>query len=105
MFVWIFHRISGILLAGILALQLVTGLFQPSLSDSQFVRGLVGLHQYTAFNCLLAFLISFHACYGFRTILMDLGVKREKELFWGFTVLAIVLFGVFLVLVFVLADG
>jgi succinate dehydrogenase cytochrome b556 subunit len=104
-FVWVFHRVSGILLAGILALQLLTGLFQASLSSSEFVRTLAGLHKHSAFNCLLAFLVSFHACYGFRTILMDLGVKREKELFWGFTVLAAVLFGVFVVLARVLVGG
>jgi len=104
-FVWIFHRISGILLIFLLPLQLLTGFFQASSSNSEAVRAVAGLHKYPALNYLLVFLIVFHALYGVRTMLLDLGVKREKLLFWVCTVLGIILFVVFLVLFRELVAG
>lgn len=98
MFVWVFHRISGLLLIVLIGFQLFTGFFQASDSSSDLVKTFAALHQHAALNGLLVFLVIFHALYGVRTILMDLGVKREKLLFWGSTVLGLVLFAVFLIL-------
>ena len=100
MFVWIFHRISGVLLIFLLGFQLFTGFFQASHSDSDWVRTFAGLHKHTALNCVMVFLCVFHALYGIRTILIDLGLKQEKLLFWICTVLGVVLFTIF-VIVFV----
>lgn len=97
MFVWVFHRISGVLLIGLLAVQLFTGFFQASSSGEEAVRTVAALHRHAALNCTLVFLVIFHALYGLRTILLDLGVKREKSLFWVFTGVGCVLFAVFLV--------
>ena len=98
MFVWIFHRISGVLLIFLLAMQLLTGYFQASTSSSGVVRMIADLHRHVALNCLLVFLIVFHGLYGLRTIVLDLGFRREKLLFWIATVLGIVLFIIFVVL-------
>jgi succinate dehydrogenase cytochrome b556 subunit len=98
MFVWIFHRISGLLLIFLLSLQLVTGFFQASTSNSDLVATMASLHRHSVLNCLMVFLLVFHALYGIRTILMDLGLGREKLLFWSANVLGLLIFAVFLAL-------
>ncbi len=98
MFVWVFHRISGVLLIFLLGFQLFTGFFQASSSNSPWVATMADLHKHTVLNVLSVFLLLFHALYGVRTILMDLGLRRERLLFWVCTLLAAVLFVVFLVL-------
>ena len=96
MFVWIFHRISGLLLIFLLSLQLLTGYFQSSPSNSETVKALARLHNHAILVGLLVFLIIFHGLYGLRTILMDLGVRRERLLFWIATILGLALFVSFL---------
>lgn len=98
MFVWIFHRISGALLIVLLAFQLTTGFFQASYANSDMVKTMADLHKHRELNCVLVFLVLFHALYGVRTILIDLGVKAERKLFWACTILGSVLFAVFLTL-------
>jgi len=98
MFVWVFHRISGVLLILLLTFQLLTGFFQASSASSELVKTMAGLHKHRWVNCLMVFLFVFHALYGLRTILLDLGAKREKLLFWVCTILGLVLYAVFLVL-------
>ena len=97
MFVWFFHRLSGVLLIFLLSLQLVTGTFQSSLSQSEFVRAMAGLHRHTVVIFVTVFLLVFHALYGVRTILLDFGVGRERWLFWACNVLGVILFGAFLI--------
>jgi succinate dehydrogenase/fumarate reductase cytochrome b subunit len=58
------------------------------------------LHAQALLNCLLAFLVIFHGLYGVRALLLDVGMKREKPLFWICTLLGAVLFGGFLFLFF-----
>ncbi len=98
MFVWFFHRLSGVLLIFLLSLQLVTGFFQSSPSQSEFVRSMAGLHKHAAVICVTVFLLMFHALYGLRTILLDFGVGRERWLFWGCNLLGAILYVAFLVL-------
>ncbi len=100
MFVWLFHRISGVLLTVLLLAQLVTGFFQASSSKLELVQAIAGLHRHAVLSCLLVLVATFHALYGVRTILLDLGVQREKLLFWVATGLGWVFFGSFLVLYF-----
>jgi succinate dehydrogenase cytochrome b556 subunit len=97
-FVWVFHRVSGVLLIVLLSLQLFTGFFQASTSNSDAVATIAGLHKHAVVNCLMVFLFIFHSLYGIRTILMDLGLGREKLLFWSLSALGLVIFVVFLVL-------
>ena len=92
MFVWVFHRISGILLAILLPLQLFTGLSQGDAGNIARTRLMSELHGAGFLNFLLAFLVIFHGVYGIRTILLDLGVRREKALFWGCTIAGVLLF-------------
>lgn len=105
MFVWVFHRVSGVLLIFLLAIQLSTGVFQGSRSGSQLVATSAELHKHAALNCLLAFLVIFHALYGVRTILLDLGAKREKLLFWACTILGVLVYAAFLTLFFAFAKA
>lgn len=92
-----FHRISGVLLIFLIGFQLVTGFFQASYANTDLIKAMADLHKHRAINCLTVFLFVFHSLYGLRTIFIDLGVKREKLLFWGCTVLGMVLFAAFLV--------
>jgi len=99
-FVWIFHRITGVLLIFLLGFQLFTGFYQASSSNQEFVVVIADLHRHAALNCVMVFCAMFHASYGIRTILMDLGLRREKLLFWVCTLVAAALYAVFLVLFF-----
>ncbi len=98
MFVWVFHRVSGLLLILLLSIQLSTGFFQASTSNSDLVATMAGLHKHVVLNCLMVFLFVYHSLYGIRTILMDLGLGREKLLFWCANVLGLAIFVAFLVL-------
>jgi succinate dehydrogenase cytochrome b556 subunit len=102
-FVWVFHRVSGVLLIFLVGFQVLTGLFQSSTSNSDVVKAMADLHRHAAVNCLLVFFFIFHALYGVRTIVLDLGAKCENLVFWICTVLGLVLFAAFLV--FFLASG
>jgi succinate dehydrogenase/fumarate reductase cytochrome b subunit len=105
MFVWVFHRISGVLLLFLMAFQLFTGFFQASSSNLELVKTIADLHKHAALNCLLVLLVIFHALYGVRTILIDLGVRRERLLFWVCNAVGLALFGGFLVLFFTLVAS
>ncbi len=98
MFVWVSHRISGVLLIFLLSFQLLTGFFQRSGSDNATVESIGALHSHAVLNCVTVFLLIFHALYGVRTLLMDLGLRREKLLFWCCNVLGLALYAVFLLL-------
>ena len=100
MFVWVFHRISGALLIGLLSFQLFTGFFQASSSNLEAVTTIAALHRHTLLNCLLVFCVIFHGLYGVRTIVLDFGVKKERLLFWICTILGSILFAVFMVCYF-----
>jgi len=49
------------------------------------------LHTNPFVDTLLIICVVFHAFYGLRTVIMDLGFKKEKLLFWIFTLLGVVL--------------
>jgi succinate dehydrogenase/fumarate reductase cytochrome b subunit len=99
-FVWLFHRISGALLIGLLSFQLFTGFFQASSSNLEAVKTIAALHRHVLLNCLLVFCVIFHGLYGARTIVLDFGVKKERLLFWICTILGSTLFAAFLVCYF-----
>lgn len=96
MFVWVFHRITGLVLIVVLCAQVMTGFFQASASNAEMVKTVAGLHKHTLLVSLLVFAAIFHGLYGIRTILLDLGMKRERLLFWIANVLGLVLFAGFL---------
>jgi succinate dehydrogenase hydrophobic anchor subunit len=89
MFIWIFHRVSGLLLILLLGIKFLTSFFlmtQEKKPDWALV-----LHTNAFSDTLLIVLVVTHALYGLRTILVDLGVKKEKLLFWIFSGLGFVL--------------
>ena len=100
MFVWIFHRISGLLLIVLLLFQFCTGFLQTSATQPGILKTATDLHRQATLNCLLVFLVIFHGLYGLRTIVLDLGLKRERLLFWSCTVLGTAGFAAFLIFYF-----
>ena len=98
MFVWIFHRLSGLVLILLLGLKLVTSFFL--MTKAQKPDWALVLHTNPLSDTLLIVLIVFHAFYGLRTIIIDLGVRKEKLLFWIFTLLSLVMSAFLLVVYF-----
>ncbi|MCK4337500.1 MAG: hypothetical protein KAX11_06130 [Candidatus Aminicenantes bacterium] len=86
MFVWVFHRISGLLLIILLAIKFLTSFFL--MTKAQKPDWALLLHTNPLTDTLLIISGVYHAFYGLRTIIIDLGIRKEKLLFWIFTVLA-----------------
>jgi len=98
MFVWIFHRISGLLLILLLGLKFLTSFFL--MTKEQKPDWALVLHTNPFSDTLLIVLIVFHAFYGLRTVIVDLGLRREKLLFWVFTLLSLGVSAFLLILYF-----
>ena len=91
MFPYYFIRFSGPLLLILVGLKIVSG--YALVGRITGVSWLSGLHQNRAFDILLLFLFIFHAFYGLRLFLIDLGMmKKEKSLLWIFTIISAGLF-------------
>ncbi len=84
MFIWVFHRVSGLLLIVLLGIKLVTSFFL--MTKNQKPDWALLLHTNALTDTFLIVAGVYHALYGLRTIIIDLGVKKEKLLFWIFTV-------------------
>ena len=89
MFVWLFHRVSGLVLIVLLAGQMITGMIQTSRQHPEAAEAARSIHTHYAVVALLALVIAMHGMYGVRTILYDLGIKRERLLFWTCTVVGV----------------
>ncbi len=98
MFVWLFHRITGLILIVTLSLKFLTSFFLMT-KDKKPDWALV-LHTNPLIDSLLIVSVIFHALYGLRTVIIDLGVRKEKLLFWIFTILGVVLSAGLLVVYF-----
>ncbi|MFQ6110178.1 MAG: hypothetical protein ACE5L7_11570 [Candidatus Aminicenantales bacterium] len=98
MFVWVFHRISGLLLILLLGIKFTTSFFL--MTKEQKPDWALVLHSNPFVDVLLIITVVAHALYGLRTIIIDLGVRKEKLLFWVFTLLIGVVSAVLLVLYF-----
>jgi succinate dehydrogenase/fumarate reductase cytochrome b subunit len=87
MFPYYFLRFSGPLLFVVVGLKLLSGYaLMGKLSGFPW---LPGLHENPVLDIVLLFLLIFHALYGLRLFLIDLGmVKRESLLFWAATLLS-----------------
>jgi len=97
-FVWLFHRISGLLLILLLGIKFLTSFFL--MTKAQKPDWALVLHTNAFTDTLLIVLAVFHAFYGLRTVIIDLGVRREKLLFWTFTLLSVVISAFLLILYF-----
>ncbi|HVP77695.1 MAG TPA: hypothetical protein VMV04_07345 [Thermodesulfobacteriota bacterium] len=90
MFPYYFVRFSGPLLLILVGLKILSGY---SFVGRIHVPWLSNLHLNRPLDILLLFVFIFHALYGLRLFLIDLGmVKHEKMLFWTFTLLSAGLF-------------
>ncbi|MBA7597333.1 hypothetical protein ES703_04336 [subsurface metagenome] len=98
MFIWLFHRVSGLLLILLLGVKFLTSFFL--MTKEQKPDWALVLHTNPLTDTLLIILIVFHALYGLRTVIIDLGVKKEKLLFWVFTLLSVVLSVLLLIVYF-----
>ena len=98
MFVWVFHRISGLLLILLIGIKFLTSFFL--MTKEQKPDWALVLHTNPFIDTLLIISVVFHALYGLRTVAMDLGLRKEKLLFWVFTLLSLVLSTLLLVLYF-----
>ena len=98
MFVWVFHRISGLLLILLLGIKFTTSFFL--MTKEQKPDWALVLHTNPFIDVLLILSIVAHALYGLRTIIIDLGVRKEKLLFWIFTILIVVGSALLLVIYF-----
>ena len=74
---WLIHRISGLIMIGLFALKFVTAFY---LLPDEKPSWAVFLHRHPAVDISLIFLISLHTCFGLKTILFEIGFRREKVL-------------------------
>ena len=90
MFSYYFIRLSGPLLLILVGLKILSGYSLVGRIQSSWLSN---LHINKTLDLLLLFVFIFHALYGLRLFLIDLGmVKHEKILFWAFTILSAALF-------------
>ena len=98
MFVWVFHRVSGLLLIVLLTIKFLTAFFL--MTKAQKPDWALVLHTNPLTDTLLIISGVYHAFYGIRTVIMDLGFRNEKLLFRIFTLLGGVVSGLLLILYF-----
>lgn len=98
MFVWVFHRVSGLLLILLLGVKFTTSFFL--MTKGQKPDWALVLHTNPFIDGLLIITVVAHAFYGLRTIIIDLGIRKEKLLFWIFTFTILVVSAVLLVFYF-----
>ncbi len=80
MFIWLFHRISGATLIVLIGIKILTGYFL--LPKDNRPDWALSLHRNPVIDVLILILFTFHSIYGIRTIIIDFGYRKEKQLFW-----------------------
>jgi len=91
MFPYYFIRFSGPLLLILVGLKILSG--YALVGKIQGTSWLSTLHQNRILDILLLVVFIFHALYGLRLFLIDLGMMRhERILFWTFSIISIVAF-------------
>jgi succinate dehydrogenase/fumarate reductase cytochrome b subunit len=77
MFIWLFHRISGATLIILIGIKILTGYFL--LPKDNRPDWALSLHRHPVIDILILILFTFHSI---RTIIIDFGYRKEKQLFW-----------------------
>jgi len=91
MFPYYFIRFSGPLLLILVGLKILSG--YALVGKIEGTSWLSTLHQNRILDILLLVVFIFHALYGLRLFLIDLGMMRhERILFWTFSIISIVAF-------------
>ena len=80
MFVWLFHRISGASLVILFGMKIFSAFFLYTKDKKP--DWALGVHRQPVLDILILVLFTFHSIYGLRTIAIDLGYRKEKQLFW-----------------------
>ena len=89
MFVWVFHRISGLILIFLIGFKMYSGFGVAGALGEDVVPYWTTLHSNLGVDLAVIFLFIYHSLYGLRTCLIDLGIKKEKELFWGLSAIGL----------------
>jgi succinate dehydrogenase/fumarate reductase cytochrome b subunit len=79
MFIWLFHRISGASLIILIGIKIFTSYFL--FTKDKKPDWALSLHRHPVLDVLILVLFVFHSIYGLRTIVIDLGYRKEKQLF------------------------
>lgn len=79
MFIWFFHRISGVSLIILIGIKIFTSYFLYG--QDKKPDWALSLHRQPVIDVLIFILFTFHSVYGIRTIILDLGYKNDKFLF------------------------
>ena len=99
MFPYYFLRFSGPVLFILVGLKILSG--YSLIGKIGVISWLSGLHDNRALDLSLLVLFIFHALYGLRLFLIDLGMmNRERLLFWIFTIVSAGLLIFFLIYFF-----
>jgi succinate dehydrogenase/fumarate reductase cytochrome b subunit len=80
MFIWLFHRISGVTLIILFSIKILTSYFL--FTKDKKPDWALSLHRNPVLDILILILFTFHSLYGLRTVVIDLGYRKEKQLFW-----------------------
>jgi len=92
MFVWVFHRVSGLILILLIGFKIYTGFGTVGRFGQDVVPYWTVLHDNIIVDLIAILLFIYHSLYGVRTCLVDWGIKKEKELFWGLSALGLVVY-------------
>ncbi len=98
MFIWLFHRISGVFLIALVGIKVFSGFFLFTKETKP--DWALSLHRQPTLDVLLMVLFTFHSIYGLRTIAIDLGYRKEKRLFWLSQVTASIISAALLIIYF-----
>lgn len=98
MFIWVVHRLTGLLMILFLGTKFLTSFFL--MTRDKKPGWALALHTSPIIDVILIICVVYHALYGLRTVIMDMGFKKEKLLFWLFTGLASLLAFIMLVIYF-----
>ncbi len=98
MFIWLFHRISGASLIILIGIKIFTSYFL--FTKDKKPDWALSLHRHPVLDVLILVLFVFHSIYGLRTIVIDLGYRKEKQLFIVSNVVASVIAAVLIYLYF-----
>lgn len=89
MFIWLFHRISGITLIILFGIKILTSYFL--FTKDKKPDWALSLHRQPVIDILILILFTFHSIYGLRTIAIDFGYRKEKQLFWLSNIVAAII--------------
>jgi succinate dehydrogenase cytochrome b556 subunit len=89
MFIWLFHRISGASLVILIGIKIFTSYFL--FTKDKKPDWALSLHRHPVLDVLILVLFVFHSIYGLRTIVIDLGYRKEKQLFMLSNVVAAII--------------